>query len=489
MELTPEEGAVVEAAKPEFPSFAQHRDMIYHLLRFSGRTLLVLSKEKVWLANFQRQCVQQAPNDLRMVVLSSTDISHPYEILDELCRCLAIGVPPGADFEQRLALLQQGHNDSLNQSVLVIEHAEWWDSEHFASLFKILERCADRSSWRCLIFADQAIEQTLKQASICRYVEQQCHLLKLECQDDAIANRATASSKSQGGLIMDKENQPQGRMLSYVLAADSWIKELPFHWVLGGGVVLLLCLVISLQIFISSANGPASSVEAIEQKSVAKLQESKTSNKLVAGDDKKHHASLDPIVPEGELFKPRTVTPVVLGKVSTPKDAPSAAAAPITGSSFKSSALLAATAKQVTAKPQVAAKPATIPVKVAKPAPAKNAKSAIKREVAKVAKVVAFSAMEKNLLAMDSKRYTIQLLGGSREAAVKDFLKRNKLGNAWYANTLRGGKDWFVLYHGSFASRQEAKNALAKLPAKLRKMQPWPRKLAEVQKNLSARVR
>ena len=77
--------------------------------------------------------------------------------------------------------------------------------------------------------------------------------------------------------------------------------------------------------------------------------------------------------------------------------------------------------------------------------------------------------------------YTLQILGGRREAAIRQFATANRLeGTSAILQTTRDGKPWYVLLYGAYPSRATASQALAQMPAKVRAAKPWPRSIAAV---------
>lgn len=128
--------------------------------------------------------------------------------------------------------------------------------------------------------------------------------------------------------------------------------------------------------------------------------------------------------------------------------------------------------------------------------PAKESiKTQIKKPVIKVAENDAvktkpkqnksLSAEEKALMMASSKHYTLQLLGVSKEESVQQFIKAHALeGKSHYFKTKRGKSDWYVLVYGDYASKDQAKAALAKLPLKNEKLSPWVREMKSVQEDI-----
>ena len=77
--------------------------------------------------------------------------------------------------------------------------------------------------------------------------------------------------------------------------------------------------------------------------------------------------------------------------------------------------------------------------------------------------------------------YAIQIMGSRDVDALHRFASTNHLGGAaaWFATEL-GGRAWYVLVYGSYPSRADALQAIAKLPAALREAGPFPRTVAEL---------
>ncbi len=82
--------------------------------------------------------------------------------------------------------------------------------------------------------------------------------------------------------------------------------------------------------------------------------------------------------------------------------------------------------------------------------------------------------------------YTLQILGGRREAAIRQFAAANRLeGPSTILQTSRDGKPWYVLLYGAYPSRAAASQALAQMPATVRAAKPWPRSIATVQAEIA----
>lgn len=111
---------------------------------------------------------------------------------------------------------------------------------------------------------------------------------------------------------------------------------------------------------------------------------------------------------------------------------------------------------------QALAKQELLPVPaLPKEEPVKDVTRKIEKEVEKVASTAHF---------------TIQLLGSSSEANVKKFIAHHGLEKkAQYVRSMRGQKEWFVVYYGHYATMEEAKAAILTMPPSLKKegVAPW----------------
>ena len=89
------------------------------------------------------------------------------------------------------------------------------------------------------------------------------------------------------------------------------------------------------------------------------------------------------------------------------------------------------------------------------------------------------------ILSRNSEHYTLQLVAGNNIKTLRDFIQQHTLTAplAVYQST-RKGKPWFGLIHGTFPNKQQAINARSRLSKTLRRVKPWVRELAPLQKEL-----
>lgn len=94
--------------------------------------------------------------------------------------------------------------------------------------------------------------------------------------------------------------------------------------------------------------------------------------------------------------------------------------------------------------------------------------------------VTTSSNVPSSLAALPAGNVTLQLSSASRSDSLQAFAKKQNLSNYWVYETRREGKPWFVLIYGSYASVQEANNAIATLPADVRANKPWVKPIRQV---------
>lgn len=89
------------------------------------------------------------------------------------------------------------------------------------------------------------------------------------------------------------------------------------------------------------------------------------------------------------------------------------------------------------------------------------------------------------LWSQNPSHWTLQLTAGKSEAAIKTFVKHHQLtGKAVYFHRLRDGEDWYILLYGNYTDKNQASQAIQKLPSALRKAKPWVRSFGAIHAEL-----
>jgi septal ring-binding cell division protein DamX/type II secretory pathway predicted ATPase ExeA len=81
--------------------------------------------------------------------------------------------------------------------------------------------------------------------------------------------------------------------------------------------------------------------------------------------------------------------------------------------------------------------------------------------------------------------YTLQLISARSKSNISQFMQ--SMPNAekmHYLQTQVKGTPWHVVIYGQYANRAQANAAIAKLPAKLRALKPWPKSISSVKNTI-----
>ncbi|WP_339615671.1 AAA family ATPase [uncultured Gilvimarinus sp.] len=102
------------------------------------------------------------------------------------------------------------------------------------------------------------------------------------------------------------------------------------------------------------------------------------------------------------------------------------------------------------------------------------------------ASVVEWANDEAEILSWPSSAYSLQVLGVSSRDAAKAYVQRqSNSDHLRVMATERSDKPWFIVLEGRYSSLARAKQAASNLPAQQVKAGPWPRKVKELQAELT----
>lgn len=80
--------------------------------------------------------------------------------------------------------------------------------------------------------------------------------------------------------------------------------------------------------------------------------------------------------------------------------------------------------------------------------------------------------------------FTLQLMGAYDEASLRRMAARFGDRPLYVLPTVRGGSPWFILVHGVYSSSALARRDMKGLPSGLKQSSPWPKKFADIKKQL-----
>ena len=95
---------------------------------------------------------------------------------------------------------------------------------------------------------------------------------------------------------------------------------------------------------------------------------------------------------------------------------------------------------------------------------------------------VSISSVGADVMTVNPKTYTLQLMGSYDKTAVENFVSRMSIANETivYKASFHG-KPWFTLIYGNYASVAEAKSAIANLPVSMKQLKPWVKSFGSIQ--------
>jgi DamX protein len=126
-----------------------------------------------------------------------------------------------------------------------------------------------------------------------------------------------------------------------------------------------------------------------------------------------------------------------------------------------------------------AAKPAT------KPAPTTAAPTATATATAPAATAAGKQSGDvSSLKGAPGNHYTLQLSSSSNYDNLNNWAKKENIQKYVVYQTTRNGQPWYVLVSGTYATKDDAKRAVAALPADVQAKNPWAKPLHQVQSDL-----
>ena len=93
---------------------------------------------------------------------------------------------------------------------------------------------------------------------------------------------------------------------------------------------------------------------------------------------------------------------------------------------------------------------------------------------------------DKWLLSQEPDHFTLQLFGTNKSSNADQFIEQHKLKDkAGYFHNRHKGGDWYSVVYGIYPDQAAAKKASQTLPASLKKIKPWIRRLDDIQASIN----
>ncbi|EKT60822.1 SPOR domain-containing protein [Providencia sneebia] len=280
--------------------------------------------------------------------------------------------------------------------------------------------------------------------------------------------------QAQNDLRPDTSDRPAGRNRASVSSVKSKITLSRQHIMIGVGVLVLLLLIIA----ISSALKAPTEHEKQQTNTSNERNIDLSGSSSLSNNQSTQDINMPPINPlptqaeslQGQNYGERIEIP---GDVA---DALSQGQSSNTGT--QNIAPPPITQTEPVTKPQT---PPPVKTEKVQPKPVVNTQPVQTKQPTKT--TTASNKQSGNLMSAPASNYTLQLSSASRSDTLEAFAKQNKLTNYKVYKTIRNGQTWYVLIHGNYRSVNEAKSAIATLPAEIQAKKPWVRNMKQVQQD------
>lgn len=506
------------------PALMQRLDLLAHLTQFSDQLLLVNAPQGAGKTTLLRQFRLRAPESWLVCVLSGNELATPEDVRQRLAACLGLDADLDAG-ELALQALRRG--EALQQdgrlAVLVIDDAQAMGDEALHALLGLGESPRQTvQALRMLLFAEPGLDQRLLRLGLNPARDPLVHRLDIppfDAQQSAAylmyrlaiagySGDSPFSSTEVRAMHKRAEGRPGAlnRLARQTLAERAQrVASVPGtaagggrsrRWLLGGGALVLAAAVAWGLFNAEPDTGEPPRVELPLPPPVA-LAPAEDAAPVPTETVAESAPEPAPTPPPAEPAS--TPEPPVTAETAAPEAATGTAAEPQAAPAEPPAAeATAATAGE--AEPPAVPEPA-LPAQAAAPRPAEPAATTAAPAEAAPAEEPAPQPPQPEpppatpedpfvawVRTQPADHWTLQLLGVREAASARAFLRRHGLADdpqTGVLHTRYKGGDWYVAIHGSFADRTAARAAIARLPAAVRKGQPWPRRMGDVQAALA----
>lgn len=457
-------------------AWQQQAELLAHLSQFSQNILCVVAPPQAGKTQFLNYFMS-----LSHVGLKKHVIFEPPATVDDLMKRVAQSFE--LPWQGKVSdMFQNDENDDRDDTwVLLVNNADKLSEESLFALLKLVRFDVDPKRQLHLILLGQPeLERTLYSRSCQELIQGHCHTLELAPHEFLQAAKPSISSKykprvkvkaqSRNRLALDAEllfeekssthsdqtnnpeNNPensQGATMSYGKTSTRSISQYLFHPISFGAAAGIGLGIVYLML------NPLDDME---------WQTPATNAELLAD-----------VTYQSELMAPPATATTKL-KVEV-------AAGSIPEEESVNRQTIAS--KRIPLAEDV---PELVPENIAQAKQSVKNVSKAQKQGGRVIASNQYTAEEQYLLNMGGSRYTLQLMGGSNEAGLKQFIQQNQLESNTY--TYRkdvNGKVWYVVVLGDYQSRQAAQQAAQQLPATVKQtVKPWVRNISGIQSEIKA---
>lgn len=481
------------------PSWAQHEQVVIHLSKLSQNVLLIIAPQEGGKSTFLQHLLTKETPSLQKVALNAKAHTCVEELFKQVS--LAFGLIWEGISATQEALYHLQANTTGAVKTLFIDDAHLLSNEQLQALVGLVNTTAKSADQlKIVLLGEPSLELRLFSPEFTAIANGKIYTIELESwslQDvnaffnmsadapltkDQIATLFEQSAGLPGLIVREKMKAQNGLPTGKNMTKKRTLWKLhPIS--LGilaglaiGGTYLIYNNVTSDE---EAMLAPINAAQTAEQNWPAQsASPQKTSPAVAFHFDKIDNSD----VIEDDMKQENIDATKPLSKENThpQQDMPKVAEAPVTThravqevAQNEKAQVTEQTTVSLKEEKQIPQKPQKEKEKIAAPSLAKSSK--------------ALTPQESYLMSIDKKNYTLQLLGSSKEASIKQFVKKHSLEDTTYSfHTKRQGKDWYIVVYGNYQTADEAKLAAQNMSDSLKtsQIQPWVRDLGAVQKDI-----
>lgn len=499
------------ARTPGFKFFTPQRKTVlaqlHHLARFGDQVLLVTGPEGSGKTLLRQVLVASSNKDTtQCVVTTAREFASTSTLTSFFCQAVNAS---GRDSHSLLLRAGQLQETGVNL-YLIIDDAHLLEQDALQELVDLSRVSESDAPLRIFLFADDSIQPMLDRISADEEGAEWLHLIPLQPYTvdetrDYLAQRLEAAG--QGVELLDEDQiqwihrhsggwpgriNEAGRqsmreaMEEHDSPAATRSGALPIKSLVA---VLLVAVGIGFAWFMGDRQeepattvlelpDPVVPVDVTEDRQLAELKEFNAEPGVVPSALANGQTPVSSEPPQPAASAP------VIGRSATVNLFPSSSADGQTAPAAESTAPVSpgqtAPANTAPVVEEVAPQVAQIaPAETPKPAPQASAQATASASSA------AAGGGSDWYRAQASGRYVLQVLGSHSRGAADDFVRKNSgVADLHIFETTHQGKPWFVVTQGSYTGRQQAQQGISGLPEPMRRANPWPRSIGDIQQAL-----
>lgn len=457
---------------PISAEWQQQAELLGHLCQFSQNLLCVVGPSKSGKTAFLQYFLQ-----LPQVGLRKHAITECPDTVEQLMQLVAQKFQlPWEQNHGANKTLQSVTHETDETWVLLIDDAEKLSDQCLTAVLNLLRfDVTPKQQLHVILLGQPQIEQRLENAEYQQILQGRSHTLelaantlqmppqsqtprKIQLDENKLAdNIPAAPAKSQAKA--SKKTQPNSKAQGSAISATHF-KQYLFHPIsfgavvgIGLGIVYLMLNPLDDVEWQSPPTHAAQLAEATYQSErIALTNPPKLKVEVVS--ERADEELLDEMEIESNNIPLAEQVPILSEEAGNQAPPQKSSALPPESKAKESSKLLASAAESVN-----------------------RVRNAKKESLARL------TDEEKYLLNSNQKNYTLQLMGGTNEDSLKDFIKRNNLEDLAYTYRKEvGGQSWYVVVLGSYADRQSANEAVVSLKDLIQEdLKPWVRSMGSIQ--------